>query len=261
MLDGPQMFYMFDELGYDYSFCSNETGTQGNNKNKPAYGESTEGCYDLDPKPIPEVKGWYTNANRMKQYQKLGQLIQLRTKLAPSVFAGNPTSSDLASGKQLRSIIYGSGNSRIFIIANFGTTAKSSTLPTGNNWYDYLAGSPSQLAAGKSISLAAGDIKAYTATKYALPDVPNAYTFVGIEDVEAEEAAKSSIYPSITSDFVKIDAEEAISDVQVVALSGAMYSPKYTEEGVVDVTSLEEGMYLLVVRFQTYERAFKFIKE
>ena len=260
MLNGPQMFYMFDEIGYDYSFCSNAAGTAGD-KDKPAYGEPTTGCYDLDAKPIPEVKGWYSNTNRMNQYQKLGQLIQLRTKLAPSVFSGNPTSSDLASGKALRSIIYGSGNSRIFIIANFGTTAQSFELPTGNNWYDYLAGSSAQLAGGKSMSIAAGDIKAYTATKYTLPDVPNGYVFVGIEDVEAENAPKSSIYPSVTSDFIKIDSDEAISDVKVVALSGAIYSPNYTEEGVVDVTTLEEGLYLLVVRYQTYEQSYKFIKE
>lgn len=261
MLNGPQMFYMFDELGYDYSFCSNASGS-GDQNDKAGYGSTqAQPCYDTDAKPIPETKGWYTNANRMNQYKKLGQLIQLRTRIAPNVFAGNPTSSDLASGKALRSIIWGSGNNRIFIIANLSTSAQSFTLPTGNNWYDYLAGSTSQLAAGKSISLLAGEIKAYTASKYTLPDVPNAYAFVGIEDVEAEELAKASIYPSITSDFVKIDSEEAISEVQVVALSGAVYTPKYTEEGVVDVDFLEEGMYLLVVRFQTYERAFKFIKE
>ena len=252
---------MFDELGYDYSFCSNASGS-GDQNDKAGYGSTqAQPCYDTDAKPIPETKGWYTNANRMNQYKKLGQLIQLRTRIAPNVFAGNPTSSDLASGKALRSIIWGSGNNRIFIIANLSTSAQSFTLPTGNNWYDYLAGSTSQLAAGKSISLPAGEIKAYTASKYTLPDVPNAYAFVGIEDVEAEELAKASIYPSITSDFVKIDSEEAISEVQVVALSGAVYTPKYTEEGVVDVDFLEEGMYLLVVRFQTYERAFKFIKE
>ena len=255
MLNGPQMIYQFDELGYDFSFCSNEAATQGNDKNK---GESP--CDETGAKPLPETYGWFSDANRMSAYQKLGQMIQLRTKIAPSVFAGNPTSSDLASGKSLRSVIWGSGNSRIFVISNLGTSAQNFTLPSGNSWYDYLAGSTSQLAAGKSISLAAGDVKVYTASKYTLPDVPNSYTFVGIEDVEAEDA-KSSIYPSITSDFVKIDSEEAISDVQVVALSGAVYSPKYTEEGVVDVNSLEEGLYLLVVRFETYERAFKFIKE
>ena len=256
MLNGPQMIYEFDELGYDFSFCSKENGTTGNDKDK-----GSSGCYDLDPKPLPEKYGWFSNAKRMNQYQKLGQLIQLRTKLAPKVFEGNTVSHDLAAGKALRSVIWGSGNSRIFIVANLGTTAQTLSLPSGNSWYDYLAGSKTQMAAGTSISLAAGDIKAYTATKYALPDVPNAYSFVGIEEVDAEQAAKSSIYPSVTSDFIKIDSEETISDVKVVALSGATYSPKYTEEGVVDVNFLEEGMYILAVRYQTYEQAYKFIKE
>ena len=256
MLNGPQMIYEFDELGYDYSFCSNEKATAGNNKDK---GE--EKCYDLDPKPLPETYGWFTDPSRMNSYQKLGQIIQLRTKLAPNVFKGNTTSSDLNHGKALRSVIWGEGNSRIFVLANFGTTAQSYTLPIGNNWYDYLAGSGSLLQGGKNMSIEAGDIKVFTATKYTLPDVPNAYAFVGIEDVEADELPKSSIYPSVTSDFIKIDSEEAISDVKVVALSGASYSLKYTEEGVVDVTALEAGMYLLAVRYQTYEQAYKFIKE
>lgn len=261
MLNGPQMIYQFDELGYDYSFCSNSTGTAGNNNDKADYGsEQAQPCHDTDAKPIPESLGWFSNTDRVNAYKKTAQIFQLRTRIAPSVFEGNPTSADLAHGKQLRSVIWGSGNNRIFIIANVGTTAQNFTLPTGNNWFDYLAGSTSQLTAGKSISLAGGDVKVYTASKYNLPDVDVTKLFVGIEDVEAEDA-KSSIYPSITSDFVKIDSEEAISDVQVVALSGAVYSPKYTEEGVVDVNSLEEGLYLLVVRFETYERAFKFIKE
>jgi hypothetical protein len=111
------------------------------------------------------------------------------------------------------------------------------------------------------MSIAGGDVKVYTASKYTLPDINLNEVFVGIEDVEAENARNSSIYPSVTSDFIKIDSEEAISDVKVIALSGATYSLKYTEEGVVDVTALEEGLYLLAVRYQTYEEAYKFIKE
>ena len=262
MLNGPQMIYQFEELGYDYSFCANAAATEGNNVDKADYPQpQPKPCHDTDAKPIPEVKGWFTNANRLNAYKKTGQILQLRTKIAPSVFEGNPTNTDLAHGKQLRSVTWGSGNNRIFIIANIGTTSKNFTLPTGNAWYDYLAGSPSQLTAGKSISLAGGDVKVYTASKYSLPDVDITKLFVGIEDVEAESVASSSIYPSVTSDFIKIDSEEAISDVKVIALSGAIYSPKYTEEGVVDVTALEEGMYLLAVRYQTYEQAYKFIKE
>lgn len=262
MLNGPQMIYQFEELGYDYSFCSNATGSAGNNNDKAPYGQTqAQPCHDTDAKPVPESLGWFTNTNRLNAYKKTGQILQLRTKIAPSVFEGNPTSSDLAHGKQLRSVIWGSGNNRIFIIGNVGTTNMTFTLPTGNNWYDYLAGSTSQLAAGKSMSIAGGDVKVYTASKYTLPNINLNEVFVGIEDVEAENAPKSSIYPSVTSDFIKIDSEEAISDVKVVALSGAIYSPNYTEEGVVDVTTLEEGLYLLVVRYQTYEQAYKFIKE
>jgi hypothetical protein len=252
MLNGPQMIYQFDELGYDFSFCSNAAATSGNNKNK---GETP--CHETDAKPLPESYGWFQNADRMNAYQKLGQIIQLRTKLAPNTFAGNPTSSDLASGKALRSVIWGSGNTRIFVLANFGTSTQSFSLPTGNNWYDYLAGSGQLLSGGANMSIAAGDVKVYTATKYNLPSVPNKYDYVGIG--ELEEATKATIYPSVTSDFVTIDAEEEISDVKLMSLSGQTYAPKFTEEGLVDVRAFDAGLYLLVVRFQSYETAFKVI--
>ena len=187
----------------------------------------------------------------------MGQIIQLRTKLAPKTFEGNPTSSDLGTGKALRSVIWGTGNSRIFVLANFGTSTQSFSLPTGNNWYDYLAGSGQLLSGGANMSIAAGDVKVYTATKYNLPSVPNKYDYVGIG--ELEEAPKATIYPSVTSDFVTINAEEEISDVKLMSLSGQTYAPKFTEEGLVDVRAFDAGLYLLVVRFQTYETAYKII--
>jgi hypothetical protein len=107
------------------------------------------------------------------------------------------------------------------------------------------------------MSIAAGDVKVYTATKYNLPSVPNKYDYVGIG--ELEEATKATIYPSVTSDFVTIDAEEEISDVKLMSLSGQTYAPKFTEEGLVDVQGYDAGLYLLVVRFQSYETAFKII--
>ena len=45
MLNGPQMFYMFDELGYDYSFCSNASGS-GDQNDKAGYGSTqAQPCY------------------------------------------------------------------------------------------------------------------------------------------------------------------------------------------------------------------------
>ena len=261
MLNGPQMIYQFDELGYDYSFCSNATGSAGNNNDKVPYGTpQPQPCHDTDAKPIPESLGWYQKANRMNAYQKLGQIIQLRTRLAPTVFASNPISSDLAHGRPLRSVIWGTGNSRIFVLANIGTTTQSYSLPTGNNWYDYLAGSGSLLPGGQAMTISGGDVKVFTATKYTLPTVPNSYNFtVGIKEVE--DQGNASVYPTITSSFVTIDADEEISDVRLMALSGQTYVPAYTAEGLVDLQDYDAGMYLLIVRFQTYERAFKVIVE
>lgn len=261
MLNGPQMIYQFDELGYDYSFCANATASTGDDVDKAEYpNPQPQPCDDTGAKPIPESKGWYTNTNRMKAYQKVGQIIQLRTRLAPAVFEGNPTSADLAHGKQLRSVIWGSGNNRIFVLANVGTTSMSYALPTGNSWYDYLENGTTQLPGGKSMTIGGGEVKIFTATRYNLPDVPNKYDFsVGINEVQDD--GRASIYPTISSDFVTIDADEAISDVKLMALSGQTYSPNYTEDGLVDVRAYDAGLYLLVVRFQTYERAFKVIVE
>lgn len=258
LLNGPQMIWMFDELGYDYSHCSNPSGTSGNDQDK---GGSP--CYETDGKPIPEAKGWYQDADRMAAYKKTAQIIQLRTRLLPSVFAGNPTSSDVGANRALRSVIWGEGTNRIFVITNHGTTEQSFTLPEGNSWYDYLAGGTTSMAAGTALKLAAGDIKVYTAKKIALPVIPDSYSdkdfvYVGVEDVNADKPA--SVYPSVANDFITINAEEEITNVQLMALSGQVYAPEYSEDGVVEVAGYNPGLYLLVVRFETFERAFKVIK-
>jgi hypothetical protein len=195
----------------------------------------------------------------MAAYKKVAQIIQLRTRLAPSVFESNPKSSSVGLNKALRSVIWGEGTSRIFAIVNQGTSAQTFILPTGNSWYDYLAGSSTLMAEGTSLTLAAGDMKVYTATKFNLPNIPDNYIFVGVEDV-VEDGKLASLYPSMATDFVTVTADEQITAVQLMALSGKVYKPAYTEDGLVDVAPYEPGLYLLVVRFETFERAFKVIK-
>ena len=253
LLNGPQMIWMFDEMGYDYSHCASPSGD---------YNDSDKGqepCRETDGKPVPESLGWYKDADRMAAYKKVAQIIQLRTRLAPSVFESNPKSSSVGLNKPLRSVIWGEGNSRIFAIVNQGTSAQTFTLPTGNSWYDYLAGSSTLMAEGTSLTLAAGDMKVYTAKKFNLPNIPDNYIFVGVEDV-VEDGKLASLYPSMATDFVTVTADEQITAVQLMALSGKVYKPAYTEDGLVDVAPYEPGLYLLVVRFETFERAFKVIK-
>ena len=242
LLNGSHMMWMFQELAYDYSIFSNAAGAAGNR---------------TDPKPIPESLNWYTNATRMNSYQKIGQLIQLRTRILPNVFSGNPTSSDLGSGKAARSVIWGSGNERVFVVGNFnaptdGTTytgAVSISLPAGNNWFDYMANGSTSIAAGTNVNLQPGELKIYTATRYALPEVPTSYTgfTLGTDEFPADSISFSA-YPTLVDDIMTIDTKESIRTIQVIGMNGSNFSPKLNDKKV-DLTGVSTGLYLLHVTF------------
>lgn len=263
MLNGPQMFYMFAELGYDYSFCTDGGGTYGDDLDK-----GSSGCKDTEEKPIPESKKWYVNSTRMAAYKKTAQIIQLRTRLLPQVFAGDPTAADLGSGAALRSITWGSGSNRVFIIGNFNvsggskyTGAKSFTLPSGNSWYDYLAGGTVPLDAGKSITLQPGEVKVYTGSKQTLPNVPSSYDFTtGITEATADAEKVCTVYPTITTDFVTVDTKKEIKNIYFTSLGGSIIPAKADANNVVETNSLSTGWYLLVVQFEDTEIACRIFK-
>ncbi len=241
LLNGPQMMWQFQELGYDYTIG----------------GESER----TNPKPMPEYLHWYTNPLRMAQYRKAAQIISLRTKAFPEVFEGNPTSSSLGNG-DVMSIIWGEGVNRIFVIANFSATASMPyNLPEGNSWYDYLAGDMNAQNAGTSLQLAPGDVKIYTASYTELPEVPEQYIyddFVGTETTEM--LPQVMLYPTITKGFVNIETTSTIDAVNVYSINGQQMPCGY-RNGQIDLTPLPAGLYLIVVNTPTKQIAYKVVKE
>ena len=255
LLNGSHMMWMFQELGYDYSIFSNAQGGTGDR---------------VDPKPIPESLNWYTNTTRMNAYQKVGQLIQLRTRILPHVFAGDPTNSDLGSGKAARSVIWGSGNDRVFVVGNFNAPSDGATytgsvninLPSGNSWYDYLANGSTAMNAGTSVTLQPGDLKIYTAARQTLPTVPNSYSSfpTGGIDIVRDNTVECNVYPTIATDFISIDSAEDIQDVYVVNMKGYTY-PRTLMNNSIRVSDLEQGQYLLIVTFAKEQQAYRFVKK
>ena len=256
LLNGSHMMYMFQELGYDYSILSNQEGDAGDR---------------VSPKPVPESLGWYTNANRMSAYQKLGQIIQLRTRLMPSVFDGNPTNSDLGSEKAARSVIWGSGNDRIFLVGNFNAPSDGATytgsvnisLPSGNSWYDYLSNGTTAMNAGASVTLQPGEVKLYTATRKVLPTVPSSYANFstgGIDNVVIESDIECTVYPTIASDFLYVETQEEVNNISIVSIKGYTY-PRTMQGNSIAVSDLEKGQYLLILTFNNEQQAYRFVKE
>jgi hypothetical protein len=247
--------WMFQELAFDYSIFSNSTGATGNR---------------TDPKPIPESLNWYTNSTRMASYQKIGQLIQLRTRILPNLFSGNPSSSDLGGGKAARSVIWGSGNERVFVVGNFNaptdgqtfTGPVNITLPAGNNWFDYLADGNVSISSGTNVSLQPGELKIYTATRYTLPTVPNSFTdfTLGLNELNKDEVV-CNVYPTVVNETMTIDTKESIKDLKVIGINGVTFSP-ILNYNVIDVSKVNSGLYLLHITFNNNKtKTVKFFKK
>ena len=152
LLNGSHMLWQFEELGYDFSINSSAS--------KPSGTSSGDRC---SKKPRPETYGYFTNASRVAAFTKCAQVVTLRTQLMPSVFEGNPTSTNIGSGAKKRHVQWGSD---VYVVANFDTIANQSvTLPSGT-WYDYLNGGTK---ASSSYSLAPGELKVFTGSPVQAP--------------------------------------------------------------------------------------------
>lgn len=241
MLNGPKMIWMFEELGYDISI--NENGRTGS-------------------KPVPEAYSYYKDLARMAQYQQIGQINQLRTRILPHVFEGNPTSQDLKHGNSLRSVIWGEGVNRVFVISNVGVSAQEFSLPEGTaTWYDYLADDQNGISEGTKLVLPEGKVKVFTAQYHKLPEVPTEYAFddwVDVDDVEYK--SNCIIYPTISEDIIFIETTEHIQSVEIINIQGQKVISD-TNVTSINISSLPQGMYLIIINMGTTQEAYKIYRK
>ncbi|MBQ1874788.1 MAG: hypothetical protein II144_03775 [Paludibacteraceae bacterium] len=190
LLNGSHMIWQFEEIGYDYSINSEA--------NHPNVGQEKED-YRCNIKARPEPLGYFTDANRVAAYTKCAQAIQLRTKLHPEWFAGNPTAQSLGSGVKVRYVQWGSN---VIAVANFdASSAQSYSLPSGT-WYDYYTGG----SCAGSVSLQPGELKILTGVKVDLPTINT-----DLENLLPIENVSSDALPQ---------AQKILRDGQVLIIRG-----------------------------------------
>ena len=186
LLNGSHMLWQFEEIGYDFSInstASNPNATSGR----------------VDPKPRPEAKGYFKDQYRIAAYEKCAQAIQLRTRIMPEVFAGNPTDQSIGSGVKVRYIQWGTN---VYVVANFDINAQTKTLPSGT-WYDYYDNGKT---ASGTITLQPGELKIYTGKKVDLPTInKNLESMLPIENIIIDDTPK---------------AQKILRDGQVLILRG-----------------------------------------
>lgn len=222
LLNGPQMFYHFAELGFDDSKFMNKDSKWGKND----YGITSElgADYDAKTQVKKRVEHWMTEGNiHMSAFQKVGQMIQLRTRLMPEVFEGNPTAATLGSGKALRTIQWGSN---VFVAGNFDVTADQTvTLPSGT-WYNYFAQAKQTTI---TVTLKPGEVAIFIGKEVKLPEMPAGYDFyTDVEDVVIN--TPSEMLPPY--------------NVRVYNINGQLISSQMNAMSA-DLTGMKAGMYIV----------------
>ena len=222
LLNGSQMFYHFAELGFDNSKYQNAQGKWGKND----YGITSElgADYDCKMQVKKRIERWLVEGHcRMAAFQKVGQIIQLRTRLLPEVFEGNPTKVDIGGGKKLRTIQWGSD---VFVAGNFDVAGDQTvTLPSGT-WYNYFAQAKQTTT---TVTLKPGEVAIFTGKEVKLPEMPAGYDFyTDVEDVVIN--TPSEILPPY--------------DVCVYNINGQLVSLQKNAMSA-DMTGLNAGLYIV----------------
>ncbi len=235
LLNGPHMIWQYNEIGYDFSINSTQGSTKIDESNRTS------------KKARPEKLGYFYSPLRMGQYKKIAQAIQLRTRIIPQVFEGNPNSAVISSSMKVRTISWGSGENAVFVMGNFAAedvlTAK---LPSGN-WYSYLDNSTSAIAGDKEISLQPGELRIFTAKHYELPDFSTDYNITEVPEIKTQSA---KVYPTITDGKVFIDGD--VLSAQLFDLNGHLINT-YGSVRNIELGNVQSGLYILQIQTSNKE--------
>ena len=228
LLNGPQMFYHFAEFGFDYSKWQNANGQWGKDDSGAApYGKTGVSNDNYKMQAKARIETWLgEGAWRTAAFHKVGQAIQLRTRLMPQVFEGNPTKVDIGSGKAVRTIQWGSD---VFVAGNFSaTTEKTVTIPEGK-WYNYYE---QKEQTETTVTLAPGALMILTGTPQTLPEMQPFYAFSRNTDVE-------NVYiPELPNQILPP------YNVTIYTISGQAVSVQRNVEQV-NLNGLNHGLYLI----------------
>jgi hypothetical protein len=226
LLNGPQMFYHFAEFGFDYSKYQNQYGQWGTNP----YSIKDVLGYEAKMQPKKRIETWLgEGAWRTAAFHKVGQTIQLRTRIMPEVFEGNPTKVLISGGKKIRTIQWGSD---VFVVGNFDVTDnQTATLPEGT-WYNYFEQTKQ---ATTELTLAPGEVMIFTGREVKLPEMQPFYCFMtDLENVIAPQP--SEILPPYNVQVYTLSGQVILQQSNVMAadlnaLGSGLYIVQYEKNG------------------------------
>ena len=258
LLDGPHMIWQYNELGFDYSINS-ERGKS-----------DISSDYRCNVKARPDNLGWFEKGIRMEQYQKVSQIVQLRTRIAPNVFMGTPKSQVLTSGKKIRNILWQSNDTSIYVVGNFSPEEIQAVKIPEGTWYDYLNDREQR---SLQVVLMPGEVRVFTSVKFELPEIPSSYEVttnidptIDIDIIDDKdvgvpwldmETGDWRVYPAVTTD--KVMFSQQAEKVEVYNVNGQLVK---SENSVSEISlgNVAAGMYILKLAGKATTMTTKIIK-
>ncbi|MDR1653233.1 MAG: T9SS type A sorting domain-containing protein [Prevotellaceae bacterium] len=248
MLEGPKMMWQFEELGFDFSINSNGGRT--------------------DPKPVPEddTLKWYQNTLRMSAYNKIAQLLHLRTQLKPEIFINGTSAVDVGSGKSVRTIQWEYNGTKIVVAGNFNvaggtqyTGSQNYTIPAGT-WYNYL-NENSSLQGNATVTLQPGELLVLTNDWNIVAPAWKEFDYEADYDEIILNKTGIYIYPTLVDNKIYIRTDEQIRSIQIISLRGGAVKTYFSNKTEIDVADLQKGMYLVIATTDRHQQAQKIIKQ
>ena len=239
MAKGPKMLWQFGELGYDFSITDN-------------------GSDRTDPKPVPEILGWYKTSLRIEQYIKVAQMLQLKARHS-DLFLNGTCTAPASSGVAARLIRWQNGEDRMVIAGNFSATddAYLSPFHVTGTWFEYFSGEELSVSStSQQITLRPGELRIYTPSPEELPAID-------IDDLPADITVTHmpqdgiTVWPTLSDGIIYITPAEHVENVTLYTLGGVCAMQCGHTEGSIDISHLPVGLYLMAVRTATNEYAFK----
>lgn len=213
LLNGPHMLWQFEEIGYDFSINSiDERPDEYNTDNRCA------------KKPRPEELGYFESVLRMEQYTKIAQTIQLRTKLLPDVFVGNPTQVNIEGSRALRIVRWGND---VYMVGNFSAIDnQTATMPEGT-WYNYFT---QQLQPAGDVTLKPGEILLLTGKQLQLPEIETDVEEIFVAEFSTEMLPPYNVTIYTVSGQV-VSVQRNVEQVNLNAINNGLYLIQFEKNG------------------------------
>lgn len=238
LLQGPKMMFQYEELGYDYSINSTQGSKTISENNRTSKKEQ------------PIALGWLNDATRMHAYNKVAQIIQLRTKIRPDIFEKGTIGNAKLSSGAVKYFTWTLDNDKITVVGNFNVqqpkTPASNYSPVQSvkpftetgQWFDYITGEKIMVGStDMSIDLAPGDFRIFT-------NFPVEKT---IDAINTAQEHTAHVYPTITDGLIRIDMPDMQSvDVALYNMQGQKCSD-YRNVRNINISNVPAGVYMLRV--------------